>query len=97
MTHSQSLFFSSYSKFFTGEIFYIGGGVSYRSVGLNAAGGEFDAKTRVICVNVSNRNAICVKKFSVFAVFWKTDGFFQRMVIFIITGELFPAANDNGK
>ena len=36
----------NYSKFFTGEIFSIGGGVSYRSVGLNAAGGEFDAKTR---------------------------------------------------
>lgn len=68
MTHSQS-FFSSYAKFFTGEVFSIVGGVSYRSVGLNAAGGEFDAKTRVICVNVMNVNVICVKKFSVFAIF----------------------------
>lgn len=87
----------NYAKFFTGEVFSIGGGVSYRSVGLNAAGGEFDAKTRVICVNVIDVNAICVKKFSVFAIFWTPDGFFQRMVIFIVTGELFPAANDNGK
>ena len=71
--------------------------MSYHSVGLNAAGGEFDAKTRVICVNVRNDNAICVKKFSVFAIFWKPDGFFQCMVIFIVTGELFPDANDNGK
>ena len=65
--------------------------MSYRSVGLNAAGVEFDAKSRVICLNVRNDNVICVKKFSVFAIFWKPDGFFQRMVIFIVTGELFPA------
>ena len=52
----------NYAKFFTGEIFSIWGGVSYHSVGLNAAGGEFDAKTRVICVNDINRNAICVKE-----------------------------------